>query len=111
MQKPRTDDDLATSTIVSARVKNLRARHGWSLRSLAARTAAAGRSVNYQALSVIEKGAHPGGGGRSVSVDELVVLARVFNVTVEALLAPPKCPACLDSPPPGFACRTCEAES
>lgn len=111
MQRPRTQDELAVSKTVSTRVKNLRAHHGWSLRTLADRTVEAGRPISYQALSVIEQGAHPTGGGRSISVDELVVLARVFTVPVEALLTPPKCSACLDSPPPGFSCRACEAEA
>ena len=110
--KTRSDDDLRISRIVGMNLKGLRAARGLSRQRLEEATATAGRRIASAAVCAIENGKNPssrdgGAGGRSVSVDELVILAAVFGVHPEQLLTPPECEACLGVPPKGFACRTC----
>lgn len=97
---------------VARNVVQLRRARGWHLRQLSDRCAAAGKRIAISRLSRIET-ASDGSRTLEVSVDDLVALAAAFEVNVEQLLArwEPKCTACLDNPPPGFACRTCNAEA
>ncbi|WP_158713900.1 hypothetical protein [Streptomyces seoulensis] len=57
----------------------------------------------------MEKAAAPGAAPVAVYVDDVVSLAAALGVTVQQLITTPNCNACMDSPPPGFACRTCGA--
>jgi transcriptional regulator with XRE-family HTH domain len=108
---PRTADDLPISRIVGQNVAALRARHGWSQRTLAKYTESSVKAVHFTTVNRIEKACDPAASPIAVSVDDLVVLAATFGVTVDRLLSEPKCHACLDTPPAGFACRACGAES
>jgi len=107
----RTESDVQVSRIVAENVRRLREARGLSLRGLTRKVVENGHRMNPSSLCRIEIGTHATGGFRPVTVDELVALAKVFELPPERLLAEPKCHACLDSPPAGFACRTCGAES
>mgnify|MGYP003945346157 CR=1 FL=1 len=102
----------AVSLGVARNVVNLRRARGWHLRQLSDRCAASGKRIAISRLSRIETAAD-GSRTLEISVDDLVALATAFETPVEQLLTPwePKCSACLDSPPTGFACRTCGAEA
>ena len=102
----------ATSLAVANNLTALRRARGWGLRDVSDRTAAAGKRVGISSLSRIEN-ARDGHRRVVVSVDDLVALAAAFEVRPEQLLTSwePKCTACLDTPPPGFACRSCGAEA
>jgi hypothetical protein len=82
------------------------------MRQVSDRTAEAGKRVVISTLSRVES-ARDGHRRVVVCVDDLVVLAAAFEVGVEQLLTvwEPKCTVCMDSPPAGFACRTCRAEA
>ena len=109
MTRPRRD---RVSLVVARNITGLRRARGWSMRQLSDRCADAGKRIAISRLSRIET-ARDGSRVLEVSVDDLVALAAAFEVSTDHLLAPwdPKCTACLDCPPPGFACRTCGAES
>ena len=47
----------------------------------------------------------------AVYIDDAVSLATTLGVTLQRLITPPNCRACMDQPPPGFTCRTCGAEA
>lgn len=109
--KSRTDNEVRISRIVADNTRRLRESQGLSIRGLAAKIQANGHRMGPSSLTRIELGVHAQGSLRAVTVDELVWLAEAFGITPEALLTRPKCVACLDTPPPGFTCRTCGAES
>jgi transcriptional regulator with XRE-family HTH domain len=107
--EPRRD---AVSLIVANNITANRRRLGWRLADVSDRTEQAGKRVGVSTLSRIENGRD---GHRTVviSVDDLVALAAAFDTSPENLLTErtPNCAACMDAPPPGFACRTCGAEA
>ncbi|MEU9444623.1 helix-turn-helix transcriptional regulator [Streptomyces sp. NPDC048304] len=110
MRKPRTDE-LAVSRAVGANVAALRKMRGWSQRALANQTQNTGKAVGFSTICRMEKAARPDQGPVAVYVDDVVSLAAAFGVTVQRLITPPKCRACMDQPPPGFACRACGASA
>lgn len=79
--------------IVGANLRALRDWHHLSLRELSHRTRQLGLLITTQVLSEIERSSLPDGTPRSVSVDQLVVLARVFRVPVVELMRPGYQPA------------------
>lgn len=107
----RTEEDTAVSRIVGQNIKRLRAARRISGRQLAALVQEKGHRINHTSLSRMELGTNPKGGQRAVTVDDLVAIAAVLEVRPEQLLAEPKCVACFDAPPSGFACLACGAES
>jgi len=109
MTKTRRD---SVSQAVAINITGLRRARRWTLRQLSDRCADSGKRVAISRLSRIET-SRDGSRTLEVSVDDLVALAAAFEVSTDHLLAPwdPNCTACLDSPPPGFACRTCQAEA
>lgn len=110
MRGPRTDE-LTVSRTVGANVRNLRTMRGWSQRALARNTEVTGKPVGFSTICRMEKASAPDAPPVAVYVDDVVSLAATLNVTVHQLITTPNCPACMDSPPPGFACRTCGAEA
>ena len=102
----------ATSLAVARNTAVRRAARGWTLRQVSDRTATAGKRIVISTLSRIEN-ARDGHKRVVISVDDLVVLAAAFEVSPEELLTrwEPTCTACMDSPPTGFACRTCGTEA
>ena len=102
----------AVSLAVARNITGLRQARRWTLRQLSDRCADSGKRIAISRLSRIET-SRDGHRVLEVSVDDLVALAAAFEVSTDHLLAPwdPKCTACLDSPPPGFTCRTCNAEA
>lgn len=106
---PRTPDRLTTSRTVGTTIRRLRLARGWSVAGMVPRTEAAGHRLNHGAIRSIELGYGSHGVLRSVSVDELVVLARVLGVQPAELLTPFECRACQGAPPAGFTCQTCGA--
>jgi transcriptional regulator with XRE-family HTH domain len=82
-----------------ANVGRLRQERRMSLRGLSAAFTEAGRPILPIGLSRVETGQ------RRVDVDDLTVLARIFDVTPADLLAPPAAAAAPDHP------AICEAEN
>lgn len=108
MRGPRTND-LAVSRTVGANVAALRKMRGWSQRALARQTETTGKAVGFSTIRRMEKAARPDEDAVAIYIDDVVSLAAALDVTVQQLITPPKCHACMDQPPPGFACRTCNA--
>lgn len=94
------------SARVAANVRTLRRRHRLSAKTVADRTAELGFAVPRSVIANLETGRRD-----HVSVDELVVLAEVFDVEPAVLLTdlPPACDGCGDKPPCGFTCNACGA--
>jgi hypothetical protein len=108
---PRTDS-LNTSRAVGANVTALRTTRGLSQRALAHATETGHhKTVGYATIARMEKAARPDAAPVAVYIDDVVSLAAALDVTVQRLITPPACPACMDQPPKGFTCRTCEAEA
>jgi transcriptional regulator with XRE-family HTH domain len=110
MRGPRTDE-LTVSRAVGANVRALRTMRGWSQRTLAKNTQLTGKPVGFSTICRMEKASASGAPPVAIYVDDVVSLAAALNVTVQQLITPPNCLACMDSPPPGFTCRTCGAEA
>lgn len=108
---PRLAEDLPASRIVGAHIHTLRTERGWTLRELARHTETTGKPIGYATIGRLERNRDPNQPAVAVIVDDLVALAAVFGVKPEQLLTPPNCFACMDKPPPGFACRSCGAEA
>lgn len=107
MRGPRTDS-LTVSRTVGANVATLRTMHGWSQRALAAQTVAAGgKPVGFSTIRRMERAAQPDAEPVAIYIDDVVSLATTLGVTVQRLITPPNCAACMDHPPAGFTCRTC----
>ncbi|MHB9857654.1 helix-turn-helix domain-containing protein [Streptomyces sp. YIM S03343] len=102
-------DNLAVSRAVGANVAALRKARGISQRTLASETQRVGKPVGFSTIRRMEKAATPGASPVAIYVDDVVSLAAVLGVTVQHLITTPKCNACMDKPPAGFACRTCGA--
>jgi transcriptional regulator with XRE-family HTH domain len=97
------------SRAVGVNVAALRKIRGWSQRALANETQSTGKPVGFSTICRMEKAARPDQDPVAVYIDDVVSLAAALGVTVQQLITPPKCRACMDQPPPGFACRTCGA--
>ncbi|MFE1192893.1 helix-turn-helix domain-containing protein [Streptomyces olivaceoviridis] len=110
MRGSRTEN-LTVSRAVGANVAALRKARGLSQRALAKQTEQAGKLVGFSTICRMEKAAAHGASPVAIYVDDVVSLAATLGVTVQQLITAPKCDACMDSPPPGFACRTCGAEA
>lgn len=110
MRGPRTDE-LTVSRTVGANVRTLRTKRGWSQRALAKNTELTGKPVGFSTICRMEKASTPEASPVAIYIDDVVSLAAALNVTVHQLIATPKCLACMDSPPPGYACRTCGTEA
>lgn len=108
MRGPRTND-LTISRTVGANVHTLRTMHGWSQRALARQTETTGKPVGFSTIRRIETASDPTAIPVAIYVDDVVSLATALGVTIQRLITPPNCRACMDQPPPGFACRTCGA--
>ena len=70
---------------VATRIALERDRRGMSAAELSRRMTAVGCSINQSAINKIEQGDPP----RSISTNELVAFAKVFELEVEDLLVPP----------------------
>jgi DNA-binding XRE family transcriptional regulator len=62
-----------------------------------------GRTWTRKAVLAAEKG------DRVFTAREMVALAELFKVPIEALFRAPCCEACGDRPPSGFTCNDCGA--
>jgi transcriptional regulator with XRE-family HTH domain len=90
---------------VASNVRRLRAGQGMSTTKLSKALGDHGRPITATGITRIEWG------NRAIDVDDLVALARVFNVEPAILLCPaPVCATCRNEPPAGFKCRVCGAE-
>lgn len=67
------------------------------------------KTVTAAAMSNIESGrlGRDGRWTRSITVDELVAFAAVFEIPPVSLLDAPGCDTCADAAPRGFTCNTC----
>lgn len=86
---------MPVAAIVGHNVIKLRQWRSMSLRDLETRTERAGHRITRDCLSQIERAANRLGGERSVTVDQLVVLARVLRVSPQQLLSPDCTPGAL----------------
>lgn len=111
MNGTRSAEALPVSRTVGAHVATLRAARGWTLRGLARIAAGNGHAIGYATIGRFERAAAPGAKPVAVSVDDLIALAAAFGVPPTRLLTAPNCFICMDQPPAGFACRTCQAEA
>lgn len=92
---------------VRRNLKALRTARRWSRDEMAKRLTAAGHSITGVQVGFIETGRR-----KAVSVDEFYAFAHVLGVPLDRLAEPgPRCDACLDSPPQGFACLACHTET
>ncbi len=85
--------ELSVSDAVARRIKEARARRGWSAKQLAEKCAERGLSrLTHSVLNNIESGRHNEDGQRKrdVTVDELLGLALVLDVAPVHLLALPE---------------------
>ena len=81
---------LTPNQVLAYNVKRLREEHEWSLRRLAeAVNRRRGTRWTKQTVLKVEEYDEEGTVGRKVSIDELVALANVFQVSVIELLLPP----------------------
>lgn len=92
--------------IAVANIRTIRKKRGISSEALAKAMTQAGYRVDRTLISQVENGHR-----QQISVDWLMAAATALAVPAAALLSQPNCTACFDAPPPGFACRTCGAES
>lgn len=75
--------------VVAANVRLLRRGRGWSQKELSERLAGAGRRLSEVSVNKLEAAVDAGAPRfRHVDVDDLVVLARVFEVEPVMLLQP-----------------------
>ncbi|GAA2107705.1 helix-turn-helix transcriptional regulator [Streptomyces synnematoformans] len=85
---PRSVRDLTMSRRVGEEVQRLRLQAGMTRSDLMRRTHELGRLIPASSILDIERGFAWGGSGRSVSVDELYVLAAALDVSPLELLEP-----------------------
>ncbi len=107
-------NQASRSDIVANGIRTLRRSRGWSRDHLAERCARLGYpALTAPALANIETGRRDARGRRrrDVTVDELFVFAEAFGTPVDALLTEAACERCCGSPPTGFACLSCGANS
>lgn len=86
MPRPNQPRDVFAEDHLAQRIKLEREKRGWTYEGLAKRMTDVGCPINQSALYKVEQ-AQP---RRRITVDELVALARVFEVSVEDLLTDPK---------------------
>jgi transcriptional regulator with XRE-family HTH domain len=84
MPRPRRSTLIGGEETLACRIAHERERRSWSYEALARHVTDAGVPVAGSALHRIEKGSPR----RRVTVDELLALADVFEVSVEELLMP-----------------------
>ncbi len=108
-------DVPTASDLIAARVNVFRKANRLNREGFANLCATHGDpEVTASALANIETGRRlpDGRRRRHVTVEELLLFARVMGVTVDKLLDPtPDCEACQGQPPAGFTCNACSAGS
>lgn len=87
------------------RVRKLRQDRGWSAARLTGAIREAGYPIGEQTIRKQETMLP------IISIDQAVVVARVFGVPLETLTSQLSCSTCLDAPPRGFTCNACGAEA
>jgi transcriptional regulator with XRE-family HTH domain len=86
MPRPNQPRDVFAEEHLAHRIKLEREKRGWTYEGLAQRMTDVGCPINQSALYKVEQ-AQP---RRRITVDELVALARVFDIPVQDLLTDPK---------------------
>ncbi|TDC42072.1 hypothetical protein [Micromonospora sp. KC213] len=92
--------------VVVHNIDLMRKARGWTKTELVQRLDSAGWPMKHSVA--IDR---LGDGRRTLTVDELAILGKVFSVEPWSLTVPPTCDACLGSPPAGFACLACGANT
>lgn len=78
--------NLSASDIAARRIREIRKRHGWTVKDLAARCADAGaRHLTAAVITNLETRRRP---GREITVEELLALASVLQIPPLLLIAP-----------------------
>lgn len=85
MPRPNRPRAIAAEKALARRIAWEREDRGWSYAGVAKRMETAGCPINQSALYKIENGDPP----RRISVDELVALAKVMDLSLDDLLVPP----------------------
>lgn len=80
--------ELGRERWLADRIEVERKKRGWSQAKLSHELAAISRPISQPAISGIETSS-PGKGRRSISTDEAIAFARVFDVPLGELLLPP----------------------
>jgi hypothetical protein len=105
---PRSGAEIRYSRMVGTNIRARRTALGIGTRELAASVAAQGVRMSASVVSRIElTRAYSGQSPQAVTVDQLMAFAVALRTDPAALLASPKCEACADTPPAGFACLAC----
>jgi transcriptional regulator with XRE-family HTH domain len=86
---------------IAARLKTFRDARGMSIRVLGDLLHEKGRTIDPSGVTKIEQGQ------RRITVDDLVALMEIFDVSFEEITKPASCSACMDVPPMGFTCNGC----
>ncbi|XVU25788.1 helix-turn-helix domain-containing protein [Actinoplanes sp. CA-054009] len=81
----------------------LRRARGWSLVNFVEKLAVQGWQTDRNQYGRLESGK------RSITVDELAILASVFGIDPWELTKAPNCNRCMGAPPSGFSCNACGA--
>ena len=105
--------DAPLSANVGRNVRALRVARGWSVRRLSEECATVGATqITHSSIANLERdqAGTAGRKPREVTVDELYAFARVLGVSADRLVHGPRCEACDDMPPAGFACLACGAK-
>lgn len=97
------------ANLVGRNIHQIRTRRALTMTDLETATKLCGYRVPRAAISEMEVGVNSLGSPRSVTVDELEVIARALRVSMAQLLAPPRCKRCWDVPLPEFTCERCGA--
>ncbi|WUI02097.1 helix-turn-helix domain-containing protein [Spirillospora sp. NBC_00431] len=99
MAAPLTNTEASKRTV--HRMRDLRKARGWSVRVLAQHLAKINPDITEDSVYNLESGRR-----RAVTIDEAVLLAEVFETTLDDLLSW-ECSACHGAPPAGFKCLHC----
>lgn len=93
---------------IALRMRTLRHQRRWTGMELSIRTDVAGFQIPRSIITNLENGRRD-----MVTVAELTVLAKVFNVHVNWLATGegPACTFCQDAAPEGYICKTCGQEA
>ena len=97
-----TDLALSANQLVAVNMRRLRKERGWTQDGLGEKLGW-GKSVVSTAERSVEARRV-----RQFSIEDVVLMASIFGVTIDELLQPvPLCDQCGNEPPEGFTCNTC----
>lgn len=93
--------------LVGTNIRQIRHRRALTMTQLSEATELLGFRVPRAGIGEMETGVNNRNTPRSITVDELAILARALRVPTTQLLTPPRCQRCWDVPLPEFTCERC----